>query len=87
MSILLESKQVKSLVVKQFVDEDLGNSSYLIASEESGLAAVIDPQRDDQQVDRAGQPGDGLQLRGRQRARPAEVVLTPAMGVSPGCDR
>jgi hydroxyacylglutathione hydrolase len=60
MSILLESKQVKSLVVKQFVDEDLGNSSYLIASEESGLAAVIDPQRD---VDKYIQTAEGLGLK------------------------
>ena len=33
---------MKSLIVKQFVDEGLGNSSYLIASEETGIAAVID---------------------------------------------
>ncbi len=37
---------MKSLVIKQFVDEGLGNSSYLIASEETGIAAIIDPQRD-----------------------------------------
>jgi len=34
------------MLVKQFVDEGLGNSSYLITSEETGLAAVLDPQRD-----------------------------------------
>lgn len=34
------------LFIKQFVDERLGNSSYLIASEESKIAAIIDPQRD-----------------------------------------
>jgi hydroxyacylglutathione hydrolase len=48
------------MLVKQFVDEGLGNSSYLIASEESGLAAVLDPQRD---VDRYLQTADGLGLR------------------------
>ena len=51
---------MKSLFVKQFVDEGLGNSSYLIASEETGLAAVIDPQRD---VDKYLQTADGLGLR------------------------
>jgi len=35
-----------SLYVKQFVDESLGNSSYLVASTVTGLAAMIDPQRD-----------------------------------------
>ena len=35
-----------SLYVKQFVDESLGNSSYLVASTVTGLTAVIDPQRD-----------------------------------------
>ena len=34
------------MFIKQFVDEGLGNSSYLIAGDASGLAAVIDPQRD-----------------------------------------
>jgi hydroxyacylglutathione hydrolase len=53
---------MKSLIVKQFVDEGLGNSSYLIASEETGIAAVIDPQRDiDKYVQTAG--GLGLKLR------------------------
>ena len=48
------------MFVKQFVDEGLGNSSYLIASEETGLAAVLDPQRD---VDRYLQVAEGLGLR------------------------
>ena len=48
------------MLVKQFVDEGLGNSSYLIASEETGLAAVLDPQRD---VDRYLQVAEGLGLR------------------------
>lgn len=34
------------MFVKQFVLEGLGNSSYLIASRDTGAAAVIDPQRD-----------------------------------------
>jgi hydroxyacylglutathione hydrolase len=53
-------RQLKIMLVKQFVDEGLGNSSYLIASEESGQAAVLDPQRD---VDRYIQIAVGLGLR------------------------
>ncbi len=49
-----------TMLVKQFVDEALGNSSYLIASEETGLAAVLDPQRD---IDRYIQVSEGLGLR------------------------
>ena len=48
------------MFVKQFVDEGLGNSSYLIASEETGQAAVLDPERD---VDRYLQSAEGLGLR------------------------
>lgn len=48
------------MVLKQFVDEGLGNSSYLIGSEETGSAAVIDPQRD---VEKYVQAADGLGLR------------------------
>jgi hydroxyacylglutathione hydrolase len=48
------------MLVKQFVDEGLGNSSYLIASEETGLAAVLDPERD---VDRYRMVAEGLGLR------------------------
>ena len=48
------------MVIKQFVDEGLGNSSYLIASEETGLAAAIDPQRD---VDRYLPVAERLGLR------------------------
>jgi hydroxyacylglutathione hydrolase len=48
------------LFIKQFVDEGLGNASYLIGSAETGKAAVIDPQRD---VDRYLQVADGLGLR------------------------
>jgi len=47
------------MLVKQFVDEGLGNSSYLIASEETGQAAVVDAERD---VDRYLQVADGLGL-------------------------
>ena len=54
------AKPMKSLYVKQFVDETLGNSSYLIASEETGEAAVIDPQRD---VYKHLQTADGLGLK------------------------
>lgn len=48
------------LFFKQFVDEGLGNSSYLIGSTETGRAAVIDPQRD---VDRYLQVAEGMGLR------------------------
>lgn len=51
---------MKSLFVKQFVDEGIGNSSYLIASEETGVAAVIDPQRD---VDKYIKTAEGLGLK------------------------
>ncbi len=47
------------MFVKQFVDEGLGNSSYLIASQETGQAAVLDPERD---VDRYLQSAEGLGL-------------------------
>lgn len=48
------------MFVKSFVDEGLGNSSYLVASEETGLAVAIDPQRD---VDRYVRVAEGLGLR------------------------
>ena len=51
---------MKSLFVKQFVDESLGNSSYLIASEETGAAAIIDPQRD---IDKYVKTAEGLGLK------------------------
>jgi hydroxyacylglutathione hydrolase len=48
------------MLIEPFVDEGLGNSSYLIASEAAGLAAVVDPQRD---VDRYLRRAEGLGLR------------------------
>jgi len=48
------------MLIKQFVDEGLGNSSYVVASEATGQAAVIDPQRD---VDRYVQVAEGLGLK------------------------
>ncbi len=48
------------MFIRQFVDEGLGNSSYLVGSETAGVAAVIDPQRD---VDRYLQAAEGLGLR------------------------
>ncbi len=48
------------MLIKPFVDEGLGNSSYLVASEETGRAVVIDPQRD---VDRYWQVAEGLGLK------------------------
>lgn len=54
------AQALKGLYVKQFVDESLGNSSYLVASEATGEAAVIDPQRD---VEKYLQTADGLGLK------------------------
>lgn len=48
------------VIVRPFVDEGLGNSSYLVASPGTGQAAVIDPQRD---VDRYLQVADSMGLR------------------------
>ena len=48
------------MFVKQFVDEGLGNSSYLVGSEETKLAVTIDAQRD---VDRYIQVAEGVGLR------------------------
>ncbi len=48
------------MLIKQFVDEDLGNSSYLVASQETGQAVLIDPERD---VDRYVQVAEGLGLK------------------------
>lgn len=48
------------LFIQQFVDEGLGNSSYMIGSTETGIAAVIDPLRD---VDRYLQVAEGTGLR------------------------
>jgi hydroxyacylglutathione hydrolase len=50
----------KDPFLRQFIDEGLGNSSYLVASTETGWAAAIDPQRD---VDRYLQVAEGLGLR------------------------
>lgn len=55
-----QGKSMKSLFIKQFVDPGLGNSSYLVASKEAGLAVVIDPQRD---VDKYLYTADELGLR------------------------
>lgn len=48
------------MLVKQFVDESLGNSSYLVADEVTGEAALIDPQRD---VERYFHIAEGLGLK------------------------
>ncbi|MDO8688584.1 MAG: MBL fold metallo-hydrolase, partial [Dehalococcoidia bacterium] len=46
------------MFVKQFVDPGLGNSSYLVGSEESGVAVAIDPVRDaEPYIREAGQRG------------------------------
>lgn len=58
--ILISPFKAESMFIQQFVDEGLGNSSYLIACEASGLAAVIDPQRD---VDKYLQTAAGLGLK------------------------
>jgi hydroxyacylglutathione hydrolase len=48
------------MLIRDFVDEGLGNTSYLVASEATGLGAVIDPERD---VDRYFRVAEGLGLR------------------------
>jgi hydroxyacylglutathione hydrolase len=48
------------MLIREFVDEGLGNTAYLVAAEEGGEAAVVDPQRD---VDRYVQAAEGLGLR------------------------
>jgi hydroxyacylglutathione hydrolase len=53
-------KEDVAMLIKPFVDEGLGNSSYLVASEATGQAMVIDPERD---VDRYVQVAEGLGLR------------------------
>lgn len=52
--------QEEHVFIKQFVDEGLGNSSYLVGSEETKLAVAIDAQRD---VDRYIQVAEGLGFR------------------------
>ena len=47
------------MLIKDFVDEGLGNTSYLVASEETSQTAIIDPERD---VDRYLQAAEGLGL-------------------------
>lgn len=48
------------MLIKQFVDEGLGNSSYLLASEETSQAILIDAERD---IDRYLGVAEGLGLR------------------------
>jgi hydroxyacylglutathione hydrolase len=55
-----DEREGTAMLIREFVDEGLGNTSYLVASEEAGLAAVIDPERD---VDRYLQVAEGLGLR------------------------
>lgn len=43
------------MFIKQFVETGLGNSSYLIGSEESGVAVVVDPVRDAEMYLKAAQ--------------------------------
>ncbi|MBI5031891.1 MAG: MBL fold metallo-hydrolase [Chloroflexi bacterium] len=48
------------MLVKPFVDENLGNSSYLVASEQTKQAVVIDAERD---IDRYVRVAEGLGLK------------------------
>ena len=49
-----EGDTIRPEYVKPFVDEGLGNSSYLVVSEPEKVAAVIDPERDaDRYIDAA----------------------------------
>ena len=56
------------MLIREFVDEGLGNMSNLVASEETGQAAVIDPERD---VDRY------VQVAGSVRQAPGGVLPAP----------
>lgn len=49
------------MLIKSFVDENLGNSSYLVASEQTRQGVLIDPERDIDQYLRVAE-GLGLQL-------------------------
>lgn len=49
------------MIIKPFIDEQLGNSSYLVASEITKRAVVIDPERDIERYIQVAQ-GLGLQL-------------------------
>lgn len=48
------------MLIKPFVDENLGNSSYLVASEQTRQAVAIDAERD---IDRYVRVAEGLGLR------------------------
>ena len=48
------------MLIKPFVDENLGNSSYLVASEQTRRAVVIDAERD---IDRYVRVAEGLGLK------------------------
>ena len=61
-NLVTQAQTMAGLYVKQFVDEILGNSSYLIASEATSEAAVIDPQRDVEKYLQTAD-GQGLQLK------------------------
>lgn len=49
------------MFIKQFVEEGLGNSSYLVGSKELGAAVVIDPARDVEPYLREAQ-GNGVRI-------------------------
>src|SRR2546428_10205371 len=58
-----EGDAIRPEYVKPFVDEGLGNSSYLVVSEREQVAAVIDPQRDaDRYIDAAKSMGAEIVL-------------------------
>jgi hydroxyacylglutathione hydrolase len=60
--IRVKAKRSLAMLIREFVDEGLGNTSYLVASEESGEAAVIDAERDVDRYVRAAE-GFGPRLR------------------------
>lgn len=51
------------MIIRQFVSEGLGNSSYLVADADAGVCAVIDPERDiEPYVDAAAELGVRITL-------------------------
>src|SRR5258708_27127081 len=87
------------MVIREFVDEGVGNRCYLVASEATGRAAVIDHERDVDGYLRVAE-GLGLRLRYaldthlhndfisgvRELAAQAQVQVGASAGAEVGCE-